>query len=41
MSWLLVSVGMVKQEGVDRISHTPRSLNYLEGTHGADFHNTM
>ncbi|KAI6521689.1 hypothetical protein MCOR10_005856 [Pyricularia oryzae] len=32
---------MVKQEGVDRISHTPRSLNYLEGTHGADFHKTM
>ncbi|TLD30860.1 hypothetical protein PspLS_03035 [Pyricularia sp. CBS 133598] len=41
MSWLLVSVGMLNQEGADRISHTPRSLNYLEGTHGADFHKTI
>ncbi|TLS31515.1 hypothetical protein PpBr36_02720 [Pyricularia pennisetigena] len=41
LAWMLVSVGLLKQEGVDRISHTPRSLNYLEGTHGSDFHKTL
>ncbi|KAI6383296.1 hypothetical protein MCOR25_000216 [Pyricularia grisea] len=41
MAWMTVSVGLLRQESGDRISHTPRSLNYLEGTHGADFHKTL